>query len=107
VFDPRRGSEAVLRHLGEEDMLDAARPDEFRSCFTRALIENPHLAATLEVLDIAGRPAVLQEWSAGLLSSDWPPLAAVPGVCFRLFTQAALALDTMHKAGLLHGYLGE
>ncbi len=30
-----------------------------------------------------------------------------PGVCFRLFSQAALALDTLHKAGLAHGNLGE
>jgi hypothetical protein len=107
VFDPRRGCEAVLRHLAEEDMLDAVRPDEFRQRFTQALVANPHLASTLEVLDIAGRPAVLQELLSGLPSSDWPPLAAAPGVCFRLFTQAALALDTMHKAGLVHGDLGD
>ncbi len=107
VFDPRRGCEAVLRHLAEEDMLDAVRPDEFRQRFTQASLTHPHLVATLEVLDIAGRPAVLQEWLAGLPSVDWPPLVAVPGVCFRLFTQAALALDTLHKAGLAHGSFGE
>jgi chromosome segregation ATPase len=107
VFDPRRGGEALLRHLAEEDMLDAVRPDEFRQRFTQAMVPNPHVAATLEVLDIAGRPAVLQELLSGLASGDWPPLAAAPGVCFRLFTQAALALDTIHKAGLTHGNLGE
>ena len=55
----------------------ATRPaPEFRQRFTQALIENPHVASTLEVLDIAGRPAALQEWLSGLPSSDWPPLAA-------------------------------
>ncbi len=107
VFDPRRGCEAVLRHLAEEDMLDAVRPDEFRQRFAQAKLANIHLSATIEVLDIAGRPAVLQEWFAGLPSTDWPPLAAAPGVCFRLFTQAALALDIIHKAGVVHGHLVE
>ncbi len=107
VFDPRRGCEAVLRHLAEDDMHDAVRPDEFRQRFRQATLEHPHLSGTLEVLDIAGRPAVLQEWLSGLPASDWPPLAAAPGVCYRLFTQAALGLDTIHRAGLVHGNLGE
>src|SRR5207244_12921026 len=107
VFDPRQNQEALLRHLAEEDAADASHADEFRRRFTQAQIDDSHLAATLEVLDIAGRPAVLQEWLSGLPSGDWPPLAAAPGVCFRLFTQAALALDTIHKAGLVHGNLGE
>ena len=88
-------------------MQDAVHPDEFRQRFTHSMIVDPHVAATLEVLDIAGRPAVLQEALSGLPSSDWPPLAAAPGVCFRLFTQAARALDTIHKAGLVHGNLSE
>src|SRR5262249_48231048 len=33
VFDPRRGQEALLRHLGEDDAGDAVRPDEFRQRF--------------------------------------------------------------------------
>jgi hypothetical protein len=63
------------------------------------------VAATLEVLDIAGRPAVLQEWLTGLPGSEWPALAAVPGVWFRLLSQAALALRAAHAAGLPHGHL--
>src|SRR5262249_28146974 len=59
VFDPRRGREAMLRHLAEEEMADAAHPDEFRQRFGQACLEHPHLAAIFEVLDIAGRPAVL------------------------------------------------
>jgi chromosome segregation ATPase len=106
VFDPRRGHEAVLRHLAEAEAQDAVRPDEFRQRFGHAArVQHPHVAITLEVLEIAGRPAVLQEPLAGLPSSDWPPLAAVPGVCHRLLCQAALGLHTVHQAGLLHGHL--
>jgi chromosome segregation ATPase len=106
VFDPRRGHEAVLRHLAEAEAQDAVRPDEYRQRFGQAArVQHPHLAATLEVLEVAGRPAVLQELIAGLPSSDWPPLAAVPGVCYRLLCQAALGLHTAHQAGLLHGHL--
>ena len=63
------------------------------------------VAATHAVLEIAGRPAVLQEWLAGRPSNDWPVLAAVPGVWFRLVSQAALGLQTAHQAGLVHGNL--
>ncbi|MBV9122161.1 MAG: hypothetical protein JO112_02215, partial [Planctomycetes bacterium] len=114
VFDPRRvqdshdgpGAFVVLRHLAEAEMHDPIRPDEFRQRFAAAAgIRHPHLAATLEVLEVAGRPAVLQEWVAGLSSADWPPLAAVPGVWFRLVCQAALGLHTAHQAGLVHGHL--
>jgi chromosome segregation ATPase len=107
VFDPRRGSEAVLRHLGDADMADALRPDEFRQRFSQAILSDPHLVHTLEVFDLHGRPAVLQEWATGLPATDWPPLAAAPGVCFRLLTQAALGLAAAHQTGLVHGHLRE
>jgi hypothetical protein len=87
-------------------MQDAVRPDEFRQRFAAAAaVRHLHVAATFEVLEIAGRPAVLQEWLAGLPSNDWPVLAAVPGVWFRLLSQAALGLQTAHQAGLMHGNL--
>jgi chromosome segregation ATPase len=106
VFDPRRGQEAILRHLGEADAVDAVRPDEFRQRFVAAAaVQHPHLAATLEVLEVAGRPAVLQEWLSGQPSTEWSQLAAVPGVWFRLVCQAALGLHTAHQAGLVHGHL--
>ncbi|HKB37655.1 MAG TPA: hypothetical protein VKD72_14505, partial [Gemmataceae bacterium] len=106
VFDPRRNREALLRHLAESEMHDAVRPDEFRQRFAAASVVNhPHLAATYEVLEIAGRPAVLQEWLNGLASNEWPALSAVPGVWFRLVLQAALGLQTAHQAGLVHGNL--
>ena len=105
VFDPRRGAETILRHLSEAE-LDPAHADDFRKSFARAQgLNHPHLARTLEVLDIAGRPAVLQEWLNGLPCPEWPPLASVPGVCFRLLSQAALGLSTAHEAGLVHGHL--
>jgi hypothetical protein len=107
VFDPRRGCEAVLRHLAEADMTDAVKPDEFRQRFGQAMLNDPHLANTLEVLELSGRPAAVQEWLAGLPASDWPPLAAAPGVCYRLLTQAAQGLATAHQAGVVHGHLAD
>jgi hypothetical protein len=105
VFDPQRGQEAVLRHLSEAEMEDAVHPDEFRQRFSQAMLDHPNIQATLTVMDMAGRPAALQEWLSGLVSLDWPQLAAVPGVWFRLVNQAALALHTGHQAGLVHGHL--
>jgi hypothetical protein len=107
VFDPRRGVEAILRHLAEAAMNDAVRPDEFRQRFGQAVVNDPHLAATLEVVEINGRPAALQPWLTGLSAADWPPLAAAPGVCYRLLTQAARGLDAAHRAGLMHGHLSD
>ena len=105
VFDPRHNREALLRHLAESEMADAVRPDEFRQRFAAAMVEHPHLAATWEILEIAGRPAVLQECPVGLAGNDWPTLAAAPGVWFRLLGQAAQGLRAMHEAGLVHGHL--
>jgi chromosome segregation ATPase len=106
VFDPRRGGEALLRHLAESEMQDAVRPDEFRQRFAAAAaVQHPNVAATLEVLDIGARPAVLQEWLHGLPSTEWPPVASAPGVWYRLFAQAAVALHAIHSAGLVHGHL--
>jgi hypothetical protein len=107
VFDPRHNREAILRHLAEAEMQDAVRPDEFRQRFAAAAaVLHLHVAATYEVLEVNGRPAVLQEWLAGLPGADWPALAAAPGVWFRLLSQAALALQAVHAAGLVHGRLG-
>jgi hypothetical protein len=106
VFDPRRNQEAILRHLSESEMDDAVHPDEFRQRFTAAAAApHRHLAATFEVLDIAGRPAVLQELLRGVPASEWPPLAGVAGVWYRLTSQAFLGLRTAHQEGLVHGRL--
>jgi len=105
VFDPRQGSEAVLRLLVESEAQDTAHANEFRQRFTKSMLPHPNIAATLEVLDVAGRPAVLQEWLTGLPSTDWPALAGAPGVWYRLLLQAAQALHTAHEAGLIHGHL--
>jgi hypothetical protein len=106
VFDPRRETDALLRHLSEAEMLDAVNPDEFRQRFAAAMaVRHPHVAQVEEVLDIAGRPAVLCEWVSGLPSSEWPALAAAGGAWYRLVNQAALSLQTIHAAGLCHGRL--
>jgi hypothetical protein len=106
VFDPRSEREALLRHLAEGEMQDAVRPDEFRQRFAAAAaVRHEHVAATYEVLEVAGRPAVLQEWLTGVPGTDWPALASAPGVWFRLVSQAALALQAIHASGLAHGHL--
>jgi len=106
VFDPRRNGELMLRHLAESEMEDAVRPDEFRQRFAAAVtVQHENVAATLEVLEIAERPAALQEWLHGLPSTEWPVLAGAPGVWVRLLSQAAQALHAAHTAGLVHGHL--
>ncbi len=111
VHDPKRTGEKsgglyLLRHLSEAEMQDAVHPDEFRQRFSAARdAASPHLAGIVEVLDINGRPAVLQEWLTGLFSADWPAFAAHPGCWVRLATMAAGALDAAHRVGLAHGRL--
>lgn len=106
VFDPRTGQEALLRHLSEDDAQDAIRPDEFRQRFAQAArVRHPNVAATLEVLELAGRPAVLQECLTGLLMTDWPPVLGGSGVCHRLLHQATAGLHAAHEAGVVHGHL--
>jgi hypothetical protein len=106
VFDPRSNQEAVLRHLSEAAMHDPDKVQEFRRRFQEAAaLRHPSLAATWEVLDISGRPGVLQEFIPGLSSNEWPALAAAPGVWYRLLSQSALGLHAAHQAGMVHGHL--
>ncbi len=111
ALDPTRatapgGGVFLLRQLAEGEMQDAVRPDEFRQRFAAARdAAHPNLAAVVEVLDLNGRPAVVQEWLTGLFSADWPPQAAHPGCWVRLATTAAEGIDAAHRAGLAHGRL--
>ena len=111
VFDPTRadtrsGGVFLLRHLSESEMQDAVHPDEFRQRFAAARdAAHPNLAGVVEVVEIGGRPAVVEEWLAGLFSADWPAHAAHPGCWVRLATMAAGAIDAAHRAGLVHGRL--
>lgn len=111
VLDPTRagapgGGVFLLRHLAEGEMQDAVRPDEFRQRFAAARdAAHPNLAAVVEVGDVNGRPAAVQEWLTGLFSADWPPQAAHPGCWVRLATTAAEGIDAAHRAGLAHGRL--
>jgi hypothetical protein len=106
VFDPQHGGVFLLRHLSEPEMQDAVHPDEFRQRFAAARdAAHPCLTAVVDVLEIAGRPAALLEWPTGLYSGDWPAHAAHPGCWVRLLTMAASAIDTAHRAGLIHGTL--
>jgi chromosome segregation ATPase len=109
VFDPSRGTGAsvhLLRHLSEAEMQDAVHPDEFRQRFAAARdAAHPNLAAVEDVLEIGGRPAVLQEWLTGLFSADWPAQAGHPGCWVRLATMAAAGIESAHRHGLVHGRL--
>ncbi len=113
VFDPqsaeREGADrgiCLLRHLGEAEMQDAVHPDEYRQRFSAARdVAHPNLAATREVLEINGRPVVVQEWLHGLPGGEFPAETGAPGVWFRLLSQAAVGLHTAHQAGLIHGRL--
>lgn len=109
AIDPRAGATTgpvLLRHLSETDTSDADRAQEFRDRFAAlAELRHPHVLATIEVMEINGRPAALQEWVSGLPGTDWPSLAASPGVWYRLTCQALLGLSTAHQAGLTHGGL--
>ena len=96
----------LLRHLGEAEMVDAVRPDEYRQRFGAARdLAHPNVAATLEVLEINGRPAVVQEWLSGVVGSEWPAAVSAPGVWHRVMMQSALGLHAAHSAGLTHGRL--
>ncbi|MBX9625763.1 MAG: hypothetical protein K2X82_18330, partial [Gemmataceae bacterium] len=106
VFDPARGGVFLLRHLAEAELHDAVRPDEFRQRWAAARdAAHPNLAAVVEVLDLAGRPAAVLEWPGGLFAPDWPPQAGHPGCLVTLATMAADGLDAGHRAGLAHGRL--
>jgi hypothetical protein len=114
VFDPQARSPksdadagtCLLRHLGEAEMLDAVRPDEYRQRFSAARdLAHPNVAATFEVLELNGRPAVVQEWLHGLSGGEWPAAVSVPGVWHRVMMQAALGLHAAHGVGLTHGRL--
>lgn len=104
VYDPRRGTEALLRCLSQR--VPVERQAEFRERFQRASkLRHPNLAATLETLEVDGGPAALQEWVAGVPSTDWVQLAAPPSVWLWLVDQAAAGLEAAHAAGLDHGHL--
>ncbi|MGL4423495.1 MAG: hypothetical protein ACRCZF_22755 [Gemmataceae bacterium] len=111
VLDPTRLNETSagvvqLRVLGETDTQDALRPDEFRQRFAAAMMaHHPNLHETLEILEIQGRPAVLQEWLVGLPSEEWPAAISTPGVWLQLLTQAARGIHHAHRSGLVHGRL--
>lgn len=106
VYDPQRRGAVLLRHLGEAEMQDAVRPDEYRQRFLQALgTQHPNLVNTLEVLDIQGRPAVLQELVEGLPASEWPAMVMHPGLWLQVMIQAAQALATIHEHDLVHGQI--
>lgn len=109
VLDPRpaaAGGPRVLRHLAEAEAQHATHPDEFCQRFAAAAeVVHPNVARTYEVLEIQGRPAVLQEWPVGLPGTDWPPAVAAPAVAAKLLFQVADGLWATHMAGLGHGHL--
>lgn len=98
----------LLRHLGESEMLDAVRPDEYRQRFATARdLAHPNIAATLEILELNNRPAILQEWLVGLPGSEWSTAVSSPGVWHRLMIQIVQGLYAAHEVGLVHGRITE
>lgn len=105
VYDPRHGA-ALLRCLLPH--VERGRQAEYRAGFTAATqVRSDHVAATFDLLDVAGAPAVLQEWVVGLPATAWREMARVPAVWLRLVEQAALGLAAIHAAGMVHGHLHE
>jgi hypothetical protein len=104
VFDPRLGDEALLRHLSSS--VDQEWQEEYRSLFRQAAtIQHPNVARTLDVLEMSGTPAVVQEWLIGLPGTEWTSQVTDPFVTLRLIGQAAAGLNAIHEAGLVHGQL--
>lgn len=107
VFDPERAGEpgagiVLLRMLADSELHDAVHPDEFRQRFaTLAGLHHPNLANTLDVIDVSGRPAAIQEWVGGIASHEWPSLST--GVWLKMLTDTVGALATLHRAGIPHG----
>jgi len=103
VFDPNHGV-CLLRILGDAEMHDAFHPDEYRMRFAATMeAQHPNLLGTLEVLELNGRPAIVQEWVPGLPSSEWPATITHPGLWLKLAIDAVGAIDAAHTHGLMHG----
>lgn len=104
VFDPRLGDEALLRQLSAS--VDANWQEEYQSLFQRAAqVNHVHVAGTLEVLSMAGSPAVLQEWVVGLPGTEWHQLITEPSLALKLIVQIASGLAALHDVSLVHGQL--
>lgn len=104
VFDPRIGDEALLRQLSAS--VDAKWQEEYRSQFEQAAqVQHPNVARTLDVLQMSGSPAVLQEWLVGLPGTEWTQLVSDPSVALKLIVQLSSGLAALHDAGLVHGQL--
>jgi len=104
VFDPRIGDEALLRQLSAS--VDANWQEEYKTLFALAAqVQHSNVAGTLDVLQMAGSPAVLQEWVVGLPGSEWTQLVTDPSVALKLIVQLASGLSALHDAGLVHGQL--
>src|SRR5262249_30326292 len=64
VVDPRRGHDAVLRHLAQDQLRIPGRAEEFKKSFSQIVAacgqdQETSLVRTFEVLEIADRPAAL------------------------------------------------
>jgi hypothetical protein len=96
--------ETILRHLCND--VDPEWQNEYRTMFHQAcLIRHPNVARTLEVLEMSGSPAVVQEWLIGLPGTEWASQVTEPSVALRLIQQSAAGLAAVHEADLVHGQL--
>ncbi len=107
ALDPHHPEQPCLvRLLGEVEMADATHPDEYRQRFATLMHQpHPNLPTVLDITDVNGRPAVVLEMVNGLPGSEWPAVAALPGVWLQLLLEAARGIDAAHRLGLIHGRL--
>ena len=107
ALDPHHPEQPCLvRVLGEIEMADATHPDEYRQRFATLMHQpHPNLPTVLDITDVNGRPAVVLELVNGLPGSEWPAVAALPGVWIQLMLEAARGLEAAHRLGLIHGRL--
>lgn len=105
---------ARQRSLGRIVALKVIRPEiaqsgDYRSRFLRearlaAAVDHPHIVSVFEVGEYAGRLYLAMQWIDGLeLRTILDRQQRLyPGRAVRIGTQLAMALDAVHKAGLLH-----
>ena len=72
------GAYRNLGRIAEAELHDAVRPDELRQRFAQAVLGEPHLANTLEVLEINGRPAASLIFSSSSLMLSGVARFALP-----------------------------
>lgn len=106
VLDPQINQARILRVLAPREARKPGRADEYiKRHLACSKIDSEHLIPTVECLELAGLPCVIQQVINGTPFQSWPSMGGSAPVWYRLFLQAAVALRDLHQAGLFHGHL--